>query len=1700
MSRLRQSTRVRDQAQLCSAIAAHLFTDNEYSTAFTFYTFDEQLSTEAGMEAVDVLIPIRRQGECLCELGEYEDAVKQLQRCEAVLQSLDGRTNGKKRHRLQQEVLICRGTAWLNWSDDAQTPANESRKRVLKAQQCYQKALSLAQQLCAVGKKGKRSKSDAEMLAGSYENLGTAVVQLLYFDNVELDNRHRQQTTANLHIHPIIDVTDSGSQPISSVASPSPYDPLTSPPYSLDALPTDTLIAHKQARFECASGLFDEAIAIAEECGLLEYSVRSLHNLGTLYEKMEKWDEAISFLNTAILRIQDAAPRAVRMADRVRHEVSTRSVLVHMCTRAGRYELAVEEAMKAVRRAKELDSGLEDARNDLKLAEDVAARVVAISTVEEHVAEREEAVRLEERRTSSLSAIDTASADKLDSGLKRELVAEVSVSLEAVVAAIPVLLSAVRELHKLSDLHVANAHIGVRSMESFERALQAAEKAIDMQQVEVNNFQTAIRQQQMTDSEKKVESSGSDDSIFRLSPPQRFAYNSLLDSLSRSYAHYGNTRLSFFRQTTMDKSDSSQLRRSRQLTLRAFEQAAHTATTPLLRTYMMSRLAEVQFNSAVEHSGVMGTLRQALTEAERDGLVLLSERILQQMSSAIDEEEEAEVVKQRHTVEGEERQEETVEKQRTAAERAEMMLQLRAVQRRKEEPRNTLGSELSAIRELDDEFELSVEEIGQRASQEENEEGWEEAEVESEADVMAPSSRRSSRRQAAAVRQRPSVARKAREVLQAGRKAASVHSSDGAAREKASVILLSDDDDDDVMDEDDDDDESYDPTFVDTHSFAEVNTAHLTHSVPSVSPVRSSSAARVPPNRSARNLRSHRRLTPPSSPFPPPAATHYDTDDSDAEDDQLGKRTAQAISTMYDREERKEENRTEGARLLRTANILQSRPSTSHHIHKPRKRRRRASYSEDEARLDDADFNFIVEDRKEDGDGKSEREKRSSTSRPPPLFSAVPSRRSMREMNASGQPWRAVCAQLLAERERSRADERLLTQPQLRGVGSAGSYQSSDGSRDSRDRAGSSGSRSSQQRAVAATQPRLAGNRVERELVMLDADTETVTTRTETQYVDDTYNHFEQSPPRSQPQSQSLPLAARPSNGPPHTTYSDPVVAYRPLRSISLPRHSVRYQVEDLTDVMPLVAGADDRSHSLTDEELGTISMLTLADELVQHIQRRTGRICVIGSISHRGQLLGADHTAEHIFQRHQQSGSRIDELPLLSIVLDHWKPITMLDCYRTLCQTCSRLRIHPLVMQQLHLAATIHFPRRLPPTLDSVALQPLFDALRVEPGTLTSLSLPPLPLQADAVAAFARSICYSQAAFLPVHTRLAYCDLFPHTVFPLPPTCLGQEPLPPSLAQLSYISLSGVKASSVHLNELVGSFALLPALCLLDLSDTPLTDECLPGLCFLVQTSDSLSRLNLSRSLFTADSPKDRSRLTAAFSASKCLTDLDMSHGNLSLESTTALLPALQRLHRINLSSLRCLQPHSSQSSSSSASDSPAGLSLFYSSLSRHLRSPQCCLTTVVLHDVADVSGLLSGVVCLALAAPSCRLLCFELCNNGLSLQAVLRLLAVLRRRNRSIRRLVLDGNRAVSDEAAYEQLCQWITEGQASAQGRGMEWNERVQVMQVSAVVGLDENQPSCALNELSVRQCGLSTVAQQKLLTDVRHTTCAQLTVHV
>ena len=1418
-------------------------------------------------------------------------------------------------------------------------------------------------------------------------------------------------------------------------------------------------------------------------------------------------DEAISFLNTAILRIQDAAPRAVRMVDRIKHELSTLSVLVHMCTRAGRYELAVEEASKAVRRAKELDSGLEDARNDLKLAEDVAARMVAISTVEDQVAEKEEAVSLEEKRTSATSAIDITGADDHDARTKAES-AGTNVSVKAVVAAIPVLLSAVRELHKLSDLHVANARIGVSPMASFERALQAAEKAIDMQQVEVSKFTAAVKQHASNnDTTEAIRVNPQPDALVdltaRLSEPQHSAYDSLLDSLSRSYAHYGNTRLSFFRQTTMDKSDSAQLRRSRQLTLRAFEQAANTATTPLLRAYMISRQAEVQFNSAVDHAVVMNTLRQALSEADRGGLVLMKERILQQMSSAVDEEEE--MLLQRRPVKREEQKEEAVESERIAAERAEVMSQLQTVQQLKNEQRRGLARELSAIRELDDELMLAAdeEELTQSAHEQEAEE-VEEVEVEHETNASTSSRRRSGRRRAAAARPRPSVTRQARDVLQAGRRAASIGGQDSVLQEKASaVLLLSEDEELDVMDEADND--AYDPSFVDPDS-PDVNTTSLTHSVPLFSSTRSSSPVSTARNQPARTTRSHRHPSPSPPPSPPPAATHYDTDDSDVQDDQLGARTAQVVSARHDTEERKEEVRMEGARLLRISNIQHSHAPSNKQRDKSHKRRRRSSHSE-ELRSSDVDVDFIVEDRVKQSDHHSERANKSVRPRAPLLFSAVPSRRSMREMNASGQPWRAVCAQLLADRERSRADDQIMTQSNVLPThrpGSASSRQNSNGSRDSRDRVGSVGLRGSLQRAPAettSTQPRISSNRVERELVMLDAETETVTTRTETVYVDDMDVLFEQSPPRSQPQSQSVPLALRPANGPPHTTYSDPIVAYRPLRSVSLPRHSVRYEVEDLTDVLPLVAGADERSQALTDEELSAISMLSLADDLVQHIQRRTGRVCVIASISHRGELLSADHNALHVFQRHQQHGDRVNELPLLSIALDRWRPVALLDCYRTLCQTSSSLRIHPLVLQQLHSsvsATTIHFPKRPPPTLDSATLQPLFHALCVEPGVLTSLSLPAVPLQADAVVAFARSICSSQAPFIPLPTRLAYGELFQHAVFPLQPPGQQQEPLPRALTHLSSISLSAVKPSLSHLSELLASFALLPALIDLDLSDTLLSDDCLSGISFLLCHSSSLSRLNLSRALFRAEFSTDRARLIAALSSSKSLTELTLSHSHLSLETTTALLPNLVRLRHINFSSLRCLQPPTSPLPASSTA-AGSGLSWFYSSLCHHLSSPLSCLTTVILRDVADVGGQLSAVIALALAVPSCRLQCVELCNNGLSLAGVLRLLAVLRQRNSTLRRLVLDGNRAVSDDAACTQLLAWISGQRSAAHKVHGGLCERKQQERLSVVGGLTEMCASCVLQELSVRRCGLSTIAQKQLFNHATNA-CAMLTLHM
>ena len=442
-----------------------------------------------------------------------------------------------------------------------------------------------------------------------------------------------------------------------------------------------------------------------------------------------------------------------------------------------------------------------------------------------------------------------------------------------------------------------------------------------------------------------------------------------------------------------------------------------------------------------------------------------------------------------------------------------------------------------------------------------------------------------------------------------------------------------------------------------------------------------------------------------------------------------------------------------------------------------------------------------------------------------------------------------------------------------------------------------------------------------------------------------------------------------------------------------------------------------------------------------------------------------------------------------------------MLDCYRTLCQSSSSLRIHPIVLQQLRSSlspTSIQLPTRPPPTLDSATLQPLFHSLRVEPGVLTFFSLPAVSLQTDAVAAFARSICYSQASFLPLPTRLAYSELFPSVVFPPLPINQPQEPLPRALSRLTHISLSGVKPSSTHFDELIASFALLPSLTALDLSNTLLTDECLPALCFLVHYSSSITALNMSHSFFTAESPIDRNRLVTAFLASKSLTQLDLSHSHLSLETSTALLPTLVRLQHLNLSALRCLQlpdPPTAPQPSAPADDRPA-LSLFYSSLYRQLTSPLCRLTSIMLHDISDVGGHLSAVVCLALAAPSCRLRCVELCSNNLVSTGVRRLLAVLRMRNETLRRLVLDGNVAVSDEAACKQLVEWIAPMQPLAGGSQARLSE---CMRDDSVTGAGEMRALCGLEELSIRNCGLSAVSQKQLLA-LCPSTCSHLTLHV
>ena len=357
----------------------------------------------------------------------------------------------------------------------------------------------------------------------------------------------------------------------------------------------------------------------------------------------------------------------------------------------------------------------------------------------------------------------------------------------------------------------------------------------------------------------------------------------------------------------------------------------------------------------------------------------------------------------------------------------------------------------------------------------------------------------------------------------------------------------------------------------------------------------------------------------------------------------------------------------------------------------------------------------------------------------------------------------------------------------------------------------------------------------------------------------------------TQRQSHSLPLSVVGQDLPPSLSF----------------RHTLDVVVDGVSHSLPLsplIPAARDPTRRLRDEDLQGLSLSAVTAHLALHLHRQVGRVCAVRRVTVGGEEVSPDATALALFP---PSGQAVE-------VEVEWRATSMWECFHSLC-SMRALPCHPSIEGVIHphgVDAEVSFPSPSP-TLTSSALLPFLLSLRVEAATLTSLSLPPIPLTSDAVDAFTDVITCLHFPSSPLSLRRAY----PLPSHLLPLTLLPPPVVPPAaLSRLSCIRLSHVLLSSHCLSRVLSSLALLPSLTSVDVAYSPLTDLCLPSLTVLLTHCSTLSHLSLRSTPLTGRTPHLH-LFTAALHSHPSLTSLDLSHSALTCEAMTAVLPGLIRL-----------------------------------------------------------------------------------------------------------------------------------------------------------------------------------------------------------
>ena len=261
LSKFHHSTKASERVSVLLTLAESAFNRSQPSDALLFYSASLSLSLTSHSLTPDltsVLTTLRRIGECHHQLHSFPPSFDAFTSALSLLPSLPSSSSSSLR--LQYELHLSLGNAYLDWADADDVPLPTSLARTLLAHRHHSLALQSARSLAGLTRATPSTRpltpAHASLVLRAHVNLGNAYTQLLHLDLLEIQGRHRCAPSA---------ATDSSSSSLSPPSSPPrSVDPTSAPvDDSLSSLPLPLLQRHRLARYHAACACFDTALTLA---------------------------------------------------------------------------------------------------------------------------------------------------------------------------------------------------------------------------------------------------------------------------------------------------------------------------------------------------------------------------------------------------------------------------------------------------------------------------------------------------------------------------------------------------------------------------------------------------------------------------------------------------------------------------------------------------------------------------------------------------------------------------------------------------------------------------------------------------------------------------------------------------------------------------------------------------------------------------------------------------------------------------------------------------------------------------------------------------------------------------------------------------------------------------------------------------------------------------------------------------------------------------------------------------------------------------------------------------------------------------------------------------------------------------------------------------------------------------------------------